>query len=216
MALMFLQRLWQRIRNPTGLVGRDLEGNRYFEHPNPHTSSGRTKRMVKYRKGFDMWTYVAGERQLPGARIVLSGFAEHLLMLIARLNIVQWTAWLTHTRVQPPTLEELQADLARQMRVRMNAAMIEARDRAAMQIREPQVKGSSSPADASGIQVHGSRAPHDVDGPRSDSAPLGPIGLHTSTVRLPPAPKHAEGSQQNQDCDELQTWKPHTIRRTSK
>ena len=30
-------------------------------------SLGRTKRVVKYRKGLDMWTYIAGQRRLPGA-----------------------------------------------------------------------------------------------------------------------------------------------------
>ncbi|KAI0327222.1 hypothetical protein GY45DRAFT_1327927 [Cubamyces sp. BRFM 1775] len=54
-----------------------------------------------------MWAYVGGSKRLP----------------------VQWTAWLTHTRHHPPTLEELQADLERQRRVLFNAAMIEARER---------------------------------------------------------------------------------------
>lgn len=26
----------------------------------------RTKRVVKYRRGYDMWTYIAGEKRLPG------------------------------------------------------------------------------------------------------------------------------------------------------
>lgn len=29
------------------------------------------KRVVKYRKGYDMWTYVAGGKRLPGAYTVL-------------------------------------------------------------------------------------------------------------------------------------------------
>ena len=28
---------------------------------------GRPKRVVKYKRGYDMWTYVAGEKRLPGA-----------------------------------------------------------------------------------------------------------------------------------------------------
>ncbi|KAF5379212.1 hypothetical protein D9615_005888 [Tricholomella constricta] len=43
--------------------------------------------------------------------------------------MLQWSSWLSHTRPLPPTLEELQADLERQQRVRANVALIEARDR---------------------------------------------------------------------------------------
>ncbi|KAJ8474007.1 hypothetical protein ONZ51_g7489 [Trametes cubensis] len=50
-------------------------------------------------------------------------------LMLEDLNGYQWTAWLTHTRPHPPTLEELQADLERQRRVLFNAAMIEARER---------------------------------------------------------------------------------------
>lgn len=32
----------------------------------PASESTRTKRVVKYRKGYDMWTYVAGGKRLPG------------------------------------------------------------------------------------------------------------------------------------------------------
>ncbi|KAI0720665.1 hypothetical protein C8T65DRAFT_632320 [Cerioporus squamosus] len=106
--MSFLARLFRRFRNPTGFVGRDLEGNRYFEYPSVSDDPRRTKRVVKYAPGLDMLHYVSGHRRLA----------------------VQWTSWLTHTRSHPPTLEELQADLERQRRVRLNAAMIEARDRA--------------------------------------------------------------------------------------
>ncbi|KIP12155.1 hypothetical protein PHLGIDRAFT_124328, partial [Phlebiopsis gigantea 11061_1 CR5-6] len=121
--MSLFQRLWQRIRNPRGYIGRDLEGNRYFEVPNPNDAWGRPKRIVKYREGFDMWTYIAGERRLP----------------------VQWTSWLTHTRIYPPSLEELAADLERQKRVQLRAAMIEARDQEEM----AQITASTSMAMAS-------------------------------------------------------------------
>ena len=38
------------------------------------------KRVVKYRKGYDMWTYVAGEKKLPGA----PGFDVHAEVLLTR------------------------------------------------------------------------------------------------------------------------------------
>ncbi|TDL18717.1 hypothetical protein BD410DRAFT_728115 [Rickenella mellea] len=79
----------------------------YFTNLIFWTDFERTKRVVKYKKGRDMWHYVSSSRSLP----------------------VQWTAWLAHTRLNPPTLQvsELQADLERQQRVRENAAIIEER-----------------------------------------------------------------------------------------
>jgi hypothetical protein len=55
-----------------------------------------------------MWKYIGGGKRLP----------------------IQWSAWLTHTRFHPPTIEELQADSRRQQRVLANVALIEAKDRA--------------------------------------------------------------------------------------
>ncbi|KAH9922510.1 uncharacterized protein B0H18DRAFT_1017937, partial [Fomitopsis serialis] len=93
-----------------------------------------------------MLTYVAGKRRLP----------------------VQWTAWLTHTRIHPPTVEELHADLERQRRVLQNAALIEARDREerALQLRmaaadqgvavnAPAVRAAKQEAAASPVQPAG-------------------------------------------------------------
>ncbi|KAH9074273.1 hypothetical protein EDB83DRAFT_2355916 [Lactarius deliciosus] len=53
-----------------------------------------------------MWHYIGGKRRLP----------------------VQWVSWLSHTRPDPPTHEELHADLERQRRVLHNAAVLQARD----------------------------------------------------------------------------------------
>ncbi|KAH7904894.1 hypothetical protein BJ138DRAFT_852594 [Hygrophoropsis aurantiaca] len=103
--MSLLKRLWQRVLRPTYFVGKDLEGNKYFEFPSTSNDLGRTKRTVKYRQNEDMWAYVASGKRLP----------------------VQWSAWLTHTRPNPPTIHELQADIVRQQRVQMNAAILEAR-----------------------------------------------------------------------------------------
>ncbi|KAF8068879.1 hypothetical protein FPV67DRAFT_1668932 [Lyophyllum atratum] len=103
--MSFITRFIQSFR-PNRYVGRDLEGNRFFEHPNPNDSS-RTKRTVQYREAEDVWDYIGGAKRLP----------------------VQWSSWLSHTRPHPPTLEELQADMARQQRVLANVKLIEARDR---------------------------------------------------------------------------------------
>lgn len=89
-----------------------MEGNKYFEHSN--ANNGRSKRTVKYSKNEDMWAYVASGKRLP----------------------VQWSAWLTHTRPDPPSIEELQADLARQQRAKLNVAILEAKDEAERANRE--------------------------------------------------------------------------------
>ncbi|KAG8757523.1 hypothetical protein FRC12_010285 [Ceratobasidium sp. 428] len=45
------------------------------------------------------------------------------------ITLVQWTSWLSHTRPDPPTLQELQADILRRQRLQQNVQAIEARDR---------------------------------------------------------------------------------------
>ncbi|KAJ6541118.1 hypothetical protein B0H10DRAFT_2245036 [Mycena sp. CBHHK59/15] len=116
--MSFLRRLVQRLRRPdeiskvsfcavlvnSYILDKRL-GNRYYEHPSL-VDDPRPKRTVKYHGSDNMWKYVGGNRRL----------------------VVQWSSWLTHTRPDPPTLEELQADLVRQERVRMNVARLEARD----------------------------------------------------------------------------------------
>ncbi|KAF8155643.1 hypothetical protein B0H34DRAFT_714199 [Crassisporium funariophilum] len=105
--MSFIARLWNAVRKPIQYVGRDLEGNRFYEGHSPNDPS-RPKRTVQYHNEEDVWKYIGGGKRLP----------------------IQWSAWLTHTRAQPPTLEELQADMARQQRVMANVAIIEARDQA--------------------------------------------------------------------------------------
>ncbi|KAG5635307.1 hypothetical protein H0H81_011767 [Sphagnurus paluster] len=82
----------------------------------------RTKRTVQYKNPEDVWQYIGGGKRLPGV-------LRSSTYLTGLTSAVQWSSWLSHTRVQPPTLEELQTDLARQQRVLSNVAVIEARDR---------------------------------------------------------------------------------------
>ncbi|KAH9164849.1 hypothetical protein EDB89DRAFT_2116204 [Lactarius sanguifluus] len=104
--MSFLRKFWQSISRPRYLIGKDLEGNRFYEYPSLSDDPLRTRRRVQYRVYEDMWHYIGGKRRLP----------------------VQWVSWLSHTRPDPPTLEELQADLERQRRVLYNAAVLQARD----------------------------------------------------------------------------------------
>ncbi|WVR09329.1 hypothetical protein IAU60_006395 [Kwoniella sp. DSM 27419] len=90
---------------PKGLIGYDLQGNRYFEIPNP--AGGRMKRFVEYKKNRDLSEYSRMELRPP----------------------VQWRSWLSHTRVEPPTLTELERDSNRVQNLQPMIAAIEARER---------------------------------------------------------------------------------------
>ncbi|WVQ71984.1 hypothetical protein IAR50_001527 [Cryptococcus sp. DSM 104548] len=90
---------------PKGLAGYDLQGNRYFELPNP--MGGRMKRSVEYAINRDIAEYGRAELKPP----------------------VQWRAWLSHTRSDAPTRQELEKDLYRQSDLLPKIAAIEARER---------------------------------------------------------------------------------------
>ncbi|WVQ79998.1 hypothetical protein IAT38_002099 [Cryptococcus sp. DSM 104549] len=91
---------------PKGLAGYDLQGNRYFERPNP--MGGRMRRTIEYRNSKMHFSEYMREDMRPP---------------------FQWRAWLSHTRHDPPTVEELQRDLVRQARLLPRVAAIEARER---------------------------------------------------------------------------------------
>ncbi|KAF8438062.1 hypothetical protein L210DRAFT_3545355 [Boletus edulis BED1] len=122
-----------------------------------------------------MWTYIASGKRLS----------------------VQWNAWLTHTRSDPPSIEELKADLERQHRVQMNAAILEARDKEEREhmVRLAQPPGSHPPVPELrlGEAPEQTRTEPSVH-TRSDSAP-------SSTVRDPWA-------EVKRGSDEPQPWTP--------
>ncbi|VDC02728.1 unnamed protein product [Peniophora sp. CBMAI 1063] len=106
--MSIIGRAWQRLVRSRYFVGTDLEGNRFFEYPSSTDDPRRTKRRVEYKQYTDMWQYIGRQRSLP----------------------VQWTAWLSHTRADPPSIQELQRDMFRRQRLQHNVAQIEARDAA--------------------------------------------------------------------------------------
>ncbi|KAI0738983.1 hypothetical protein C8Q80DRAFT_1203142 [Daedaleopsis nitida] len=196
--MSFLARIFRRFTNSTGFVGRDLQGNRFFEHPSVSDDPRRTKRVVKYAQGTDMLDYVAGHRRLA----------------------VQWTSWLTHTRQHPPTLDELEADIERQRRIMMNVAMIEAREREqAAQIAASEhatsrhilsPTGSSSQGNQDATVGTPSQATVGEDRQTRTNAPSMDPQLQTSTgqSKQPPSPWKPPPS------DEPQGWQPRaSIRR---
>ncbi|KAI0090342.1 hypothetical protein BDY19DRAFT_992545 [Irpex rosettiformis] len=143
---------------------------------------GRQKRVVKYRRGQDMWTYIAGDKRLP----------------------VQWTSWLTHTRIHPPTLEELHADLVRQEHIRQRVALLEATEMDTIR----SVSGDST-------SLPNSR---DSDMQTVDAATTRgqPVGDHQEA--LPDVEKSSPElvfPSQSLPSDEPEAWVPRTQRRSS-
>jgi len=202
----WLQRWLTRIWSGRYYVGSDLRGNRFFESPALEGSS-HTKRVVKYVRQDDMYAYASGIARLP----------------------VQWTAWMAHTRRHPPSIEELQIDLARQQRTAVLAAQIEARDS------EEQVRQMEAAR-----QLETARFDHHTSTPllhdastqtalKSDQGPDDVIPAHHLAHKMrrpePTAPKlahevpsdpildrsteHArQRYQQAQATDEAQPWSP--------
>ncbi|CAA7270218.1 unnamed protein product [Cyclocybe aegerita] len=106
--MSFLSRIWNTVKNPAvRFVGRDLEGNRFYESRSL-IDPNRPRRTIEYHDPENSWQYIGGGKRLP----------------------IQWSAWLTHTRRNPPTIQELQVDSTRMQRLAENVARIEARDRA--------------------------------------------------------------------------------------
>ncbi|GJE85502.1 hypothetical protein PsYK624_015810 [Phanerochaete sordida] len=196
--MSFLQRLWQRMRRPRGFVGRDLEGNSYFEYPNPNDV--RPKRVVKYGEGRDMWTYIAGDKRLA----------------------VQWTSWLSHTRIHPPSLDELTSDIERQNRLRLKVALIEARDReqrlrVAASTPSPNLTSepvSTTDASATQHQVPFAQSTAQPDGQKAENRTQGPGASPIIPQEAPPVPsselQHARRPPTN---DEPEAWIPRAVQR---
>ncbi|KAA1472058.1 hypothetical protein DENSPDRAFT_838210 [Dentipellis sp. KUC8613] len=181
--MSMLRRLWQTLRRPTGFVGKDLEGNKYYEYASSTDDPRRTKRRVKYKNYEDVWSYVSGSRRIP----------------------VQWTSWLTHTRHHPPSLEELRLDAARQRRVLANAAAIDARvqeERAAI------ASGNATPT--SDINTSISNPSSSAEGPTSMSPTV--LEPQTNQNLLPQFATPRRGSKLpavNKDKDwQPEAWSP--------
>ncbi|ORZ02271.1 hypothetical protein BCR43DRAFT_509456 [Syncephalastrum racemosum] len=106
------------------LVGVDLNGNEYYDMPNPN-HLGRWKRWVQMKEISDDHA-VFQEDQLP----------------------VQWQAWLRHTRHEAPTIQELLREQQRRLRLAEKVRQLEAieeqrKAKPSMQIPEKQAEQPS-------------------------------------------------------------------------
>lgn len=176
------------------LAGFDLNGNRFYEYPGRAALTGRTRRVVEYRKRLAHAEYVHEQRNLP----------------------VQWQAWLSRQREIAPSLEELQNDRVRVTQLTDNVAQIAERDmaereRAAAMLAAP----AKAPEEASIVQS----TPSNV---RSD-APTQPATQPDEPVAQE-AEKHRKRELMNQSpltgyrpvdpsADEPVGWKPSAPRR---
>ncbi|KAI9314778.1 hypothetical protein BX666DRAFT_1839178, partial [Dichotomocladium elegans] len=92
------------------MVGWDLDGNEYWEMPNPNNPAGRWKRWVQLKES-------------PGD---VGLFEENKLP-------VQWQAWLRHTRYEPPTIQDLVNEQQRLARLRERVRQIQAAEEKELQ-----------------------------------------------------------------------------------
>ncbi|GAA5989504.1 hypothetical protein JCM10908_000506 [Rhodotorula pacifica] len=83
--------------------GTDLQGNNFFERPHPEYPDEwrKNKRYVEYYEARPLSDY--NYESIP----------------------VQWSSWLRRTRREPPSLEELQKDHLRQLRLQENVYRLE-------------------------------------------------------------------------------------------
>ncbi|KAL7417686.1 hypothetical protein BDY24DRAFT_375742 [Mrakia frigida] len=137
-----------------GFVGYDLEGNRFYENPGQE----RAKRTVQYAESspeeqFHHSDVTDGTRGLP----------------------VQWQAWMRHTRKNPPTTEELQADLQRRQTLAQKVQILEAKDR------EEQLRQRATAA--------ASRIPHSPPPPSLKPQISQPSPQHQQTPETQPTPE---------------------------
>ncbi|KAJ3300150.1 hypothetical protein HDU76_006147 [Blyttiomyces sp. JEL0837] len=109
---------------PLKFMGRDLQGNKYYEGPPIRAGTALPRRTIEYKN----------------KRLEYSDYDSSTIP-------VQWMSWLRHTRDNPPSIEELQAaesqkartlELARQLDLKWEQSIQARRDK------EAQLIGSSN------------------------------------------------------------------------
>ncbi|GJJ15118.1 hypothetical protein Clacol_009393 [Clathrus columnatus] len=106
----YLARLWQSVRHVSRrrLVGKDLQGNSFYETILGTAVDGMKRKSKAYRPSpNESWRAAENMKSLP----------------------VQWTAWLTYSRQHPPTIEELVNDQRRQQKLAQNVERLKELER---------------------------------------------------------------------------------------
>lgn len=154
-------------------------GNRFYEYPSTSDDPRRTKRVVKYL----------------GLRLEEPAEAAIRVKRLA----VQWKMWLSHTRPNPPTLEELQADVVRQQRVLANVALLEEQERQ----RKARIVSPEAFREEPASSIEPAPAPVQTD--------EGAFRYASTTVQEQETKKQSELTPVY--SDEPQAWTPRTARR---
>lgn len=198
-ALKQYWRAYQRLRLPWRrkfFVGEDLEGNTYWEFKD-QIAAGRMRRIRKQTRG----AHVADVSVSP-----------------------QWHQWLRHTRDEPPSMREQQYDVQRQVQLKHNAALADARWAAKARYIEkpkevPRMTFGGNPEVGEGQQtIHGGDAPK--------TEPDHKEGVRNAVQSPPGAPKEDPWEQERlrQENEKRaapaqggqwqpETWMPGTLKR---
>ncbi|KAL9934906.1 hypothetical protein V8E36_005982 [Tilletia maclaganii] len=163
------------------LAGYDLNGNSFYELPSRSGSKDprHTYRIIDWKE------------------------KRHASEYDQSLIPAQWVAWLRHTRREAPTIEELQQDAERIIRVRHNAKLIAERD-AAWRASLLQAPPEDEAARADAHLVQGWPA-------SSASARAG----SSSSPAAAPIPTDAEQQQQQQQAADATTAPSSSRRRAA-
>ncbi|OJI86649.1 hypothetical protein ASPTUDRAFT_64046 [Aspergillus tubingensis CBS 134.48] len=104
---------WKGLRLPwrrSFLVGTDLHGNTFWEFKD-QLNAGRFRRIVKT----DPKTHLADVQVSPAANTV------------PPITTAQWHQWLRYVRADPPSIQEQQQDIIRQMQIKELARLADER-----------------------------------------------------------------------------------------
>ncbi|GAA5942601.1 hypothetical protein JCM3775_003651 [Rhodotorula graminis] len=153
--------------------GTDLEGNQFFERPHPEYPHEwrKNKRYIEYAETRPLSDY--NYQTIP----------------------VQWSSWLRRTRREPPSFEELETDLRRQLRLRDNVARLEAayadeklrlgaaQEGARLAAPQRPVRGEGAAVASAAARDTATVAGHEVDGlPLEDGGVDAPAGRRASRI----------------------------------
>ncbi|KAI9100621.1 hypothetical protein DFS34DRAFT_615252 [Phlyctochytrium arcticum] len=182
-----LVRTWKTMDLPwrsQKLAGTDLIGNMYFEGPPLRAGTDRTRRIIEYFDG-------------------RTEYSEYDPTLIPP----QWSAWLRHSRIDAPTLEELAAFERQRLETQRRAAEI---DRAWAE-RKLQIEQEKR------ANISAEQTPQELK--RPSAAPSSSSSSHTQQPPPPPpsssSPSPGQQAPQGQgDTFAPGSWKPSAKRRS--
>jgi len=164
--MSFFRRLFKIFGWKSSFVGRDLYGNKFYEYPSTTDDPRRTHRLVKYIDKGKITEYATGGLRLP----------------------IQWSAWLTHTRRDPPSMDELMKDYERRKTLQHNTRVLALRDE---ESRKPRIAVSERAQPASPLSIaQGSLLAHaDSENPSKMKSKRDPLHKRSAQeLRIPTNP----------------------------